>query len=62
MVFERGNRKLQIEYLALFEKFKKELAKQKKKLQGDNAAACRTAVNTWLDKIVRAREDLEEKF
>ena len=60
--FERGSKKLQTEYLALFEKFKKDLAKQKEKLQCDNAAACRTAVNTWLEKIVRAREDLEEKF
>lgn len=60
--FERGSKKLQAEYLALFEKFKKELAKQRKKLQGNNAAACRTAVNTWLEKIVRAREHLEEKF
>ena len=60
--FERGSIKLQSEYLALFEKFKKDLTKQKEKLQGDNAAACRTAVNTWLEKIVRAREDLEEKF
>ena len=60
--FERSSQKLQSEYLTLFEKFKKDLAKQKEKLQCDNAAACRTAVNTWLEKIVRAREDLEEKF
>lgn len=60
--FERGSKKLQTEYLALFEKFKRELAQQKKKLQGNNAAACRTAVNTWLEKIVRAREDIEENF
>ena len=31
--FERGDKKLQAEYLELFEKFKSELAKQKKKLQ-----------------------------
>lgn len=61
-VFGLGSKKLQAEYLALFEKFKRELAKQKKKLQSNNAAAYRTAVNTWLEKIVRAREDLEEKF
>lgn len=60
--FERGSKKLQSEYLALFERFKKDLAKRKEKLQGDNAAACRMAVNNWLEKIVRAREDLEEKF
>ena len=60
--FERGSKKLQDEYLALFEKFKSDLADQKEKLQGDNAAACRTNVNTWLEKIIRARSDLEKKF
>lgn len=28
----------------------------------DSAAACRTAANTWLKKIVHAEEDLEEKI
>ena len=60
--FELGSKKLQAEYLALFEKFKRDLADQKEKLQGDNAAACRTNVNTWLEKIIRARNDLEKKF
>ena len=60
--FERGSKKLQSDYLALFEKFKKDFAKQKERLQGENAAACRMVVNTWLKKIVRAREDLEEKI
>ena len=60
--FERGSKKLQAEYLALFEKFKRELAKQKKKLQGDNAASCRTRVNTWLNKIIDERSELERKF
>lgn len=60
--FERGSKKLQDEYLALFEKFKNDLAEQKEKLQGDNAAACRTSVNTWLEKNIRARSDLEKKF
>lgn len=60
--FEGGSKKLQAEYLALFEKFKSELAKQKKKLQGENAATSRATDNTWLEKIVRVREDLEEKF
>ena len=60
--FERGSKKLQAEYLALFEKFKGELAKQKKKLQGDNAAASRAKVNTWLNKIIDERSELEGKF
>lgn len=60
--FERGSKKLQAEYLALFEKFKKELAKQKKKLQGENAATSRTKVNTWLNKIIDERAELERKF
>ena len=60
--FERGSKKLQAEYLALFEKFKSELAKQKKKLQGDNAAASRARVNTWLNKIIDERAELERKF
>ena len=50
--FERGSKKLQSEYLALFEKFKKELAKQKKKLQGENVTTSRTKVNTWLNDII----------
>ena len=61
-IFRNATPKLQSEYLALFEKFKSDLAEQKEKLQGDNAAACRTNVNTWLEKIVRARSDLEKKF
>lgn len=60
--FERGSKKLQAEYFALFEKFKKELAKQKKKLQGENAATSRTKVNTWLNKIIEERVELEGKF
>lgn len=60
--FERGNKKLQAEYLELFEKFKRELAKQKKKLQGDTAATSRTKVNTWLNKIIDERAELEKKF
>ena len=60
--FERGSKKQQDEYLALFEKFKGELAKQKKKLQGDNAAASRARVNTWLNKIIDERAELERKF
>ena len=60
--FERGSKKLQAEYLALFEKFKGELAKQKKKLQGDNAAASRARVNTWLNRIIDERAELEGKF
>ncbi|MDE6727432.1 MAG: hypothetical protein K2J80_05780 [Oscillospiraceae bacterium] len=60
--FERGSKKLQAEYLTLFEKFKKELAKQKKKLQGNNAATSRTKVNTWLNKIIDERANLERKF
>ncbi|MDE6729123.1 MAG: hypothetical protein K2J80_14480 [Oscillospiraceae bacterium] len=60
--FERGSKKLQDEYLALFEKFKRELTKQKKKLQGDNAAASRARVNTWLNKIIDERAELERKF
>lgn len=60
--FERGSKKLQSEYLALFEKFKRELAKQKNKLQGNNAAACRTTINTWLNKIIDERAELERKF
>ncbi|MDE7361774.1 MAG: hypothetical protein K2N38_07560 [Oscillospiraceae bacterium] len=61
-IFRNASLKLQSEYLALFEKFKSDLAEQKEKLQGDNAAACRTNVNTWLEKIIRARSDLEKKF
>ncbi|MBD5383989.1 MAG: hypothetical protein HDR72_03195 [Ruminococcaceae bacterium] len=61
-IFKNASPKLQSEYLALFEKFKSDLAEQKEKLQGDNAAACRTNVNTWLEKIIRARNDLEKKF
>lgn len=60
--FERGSKKLQSEYLALFEKFKSELAKQKKKLQGNNAATSRTRVNAWLNKIIDERAELERKF
>ena len=60
--FERGSKKLQDEYLALFEKFKRELAKQKTKLQGNNAAASRARVNTWLNKIIDERAELERKF
>lgn len=60
--FERGSKKLQAEYLALFEKFKRELAKQKKKLQCNNAATSRTRVNTWLNKIIDERAELERKF
>ena len=60
--FEHSSKKLQDEYLALFEKFKRELAKQKKKLQGDNAAASRARVNTWLNKIIDERAELERKF
>ena len=60
--FERGSKKLQAEYLALFEKFKRELAKQKKKLQGENVATSRTKVNTWLNKIIDERAELERKF
>lgn len=60
--FERGSKKLQAEYLALFEKFKRELARQKKKLQGDNAATSRARVNTWLNKIIDERAELERKF
>ena len=44
-IFRNASPKLQSEYLALFEKFKSELAKQKKKLQGNNAAASRARVN-----------------
>ena len=61
-IFRNASPKLQSEYLALFERFKSDLAEQKEKLQGDNAAACRTNVNTWLEKIIRARSDLEKKF
>ena len=61
-IFRNASPKLQSEYLALFEKFKSDLADQKEKIQGDNAAACRTNVNTWLEKIIRARSDLEKKF
>ena len=61
-IFERGNKRLQSEYLALYEKFKNELAKQKKKLQGKNAAMCRARVNTWLSNISRERAELEGKF
>ena len=60
--FKRGSQKLQDEYLALFEKFKSELAKQKKKLQGDNAAANRARVNAWLNKIIDKRLEHERKF
>lgn len=60
--FERGSKKLQAEYLALFEKFKRDLAKQKKRLQGSNAATSRTKVNTWLNKIIEERVELEGKF
>lgn len=60
--FECGNKKLQAEYLALFKKFKRELAKQKKKLQGDSAAASRARVNTWLNKIIDERSELEQRF
>lgn len=60
--FRNAIPKLQSEYLALFEKFKSDLADQKEKLQSDNAAACRTNVNIWLEKIIRARSDLEKKF
>ena len=60
--FERGSKKLRGEYLALYEKFKSELATQKKKLQGDNAAASRARVNAWLNKIIDERKDLERKF
>ena len=41
---------------------KRELTKQKKKLQGDNAATSRTKVNTWLNKIIDERSELERKF
>ena len=61
-IFRNASPNLQSEYLALFEKFKSDLAEQKEKLQGDNAAACRTNVNIWLEKIIRARNDLEKKF
>ena len=61
-IFRNASPKLQSEYLALFEKFKSDLAEQKEKLQGDNAAACRTNVNTRLEKIIRDRSDLEKKF
>ncbi|MDE7362027.1 MAG: hypothetical protein K2N38_08855 [Oscillospiraceae bacterium] len=61
-IFRNASPQLQSEYLALFEKFKSDLADQKEKLQGDNAAVCRTNVNTWLEKIIRARSDLEKKF
>lgn len=60
--FERGSKKLQAEYLALFEKFKRDLAKQKKKLQGDNAATIRSKVTTWLNDISEERVELERKF
>ncbi len=60
--FECGSKKLQAEYLALFKKFKSDLAKQKKKLQGDNSAASRAKVNTWLNKIIDERAELERKF
>ena len=60
--FRNASLKLQSEYLALFEKFKSDLADQKEKLQSDNATACRTNVNNWLEKIIRARSDLEKKF
>ena len=60
--FKHGSKKLQDKYLALFEEFKKELPKQKIKLQGENAVACRTKANAWLEKKVSARKDLEKKF
>ena len=61
-IFRNASPKLQSEYLALFEKFKSELAKQKKKLQGNNAAARRARVNTWLNRIIDERSELERKF
>ena len=61
-IFRNASPKLQSEYLALYEKFKSDLADQKEKLQGDNAAACRTNVNIWLNKIIDERKDLERKF
>ena len=60
-IFRNASPKLQSEYLALFEKFKSDLADQKEKLQGDNAAVCQTNVNTWLEKIIRTRSNLEKK-
>ena len=47
---------------ALKKEFQNELAKQKKKLQGKNAAMCRARVNTWLSNISRERAELEGKF
>ncbi|MDE6710774.1 MAG: hypothetical protein K2J76_09835 [Oscillospiraceae bacterium] len=61
-IFRDTSPKLQSEYLALFEKFKSELAKQKKKLQGNNATVSRARVNTWLNKIIDERAELERKF
>ena len=61
-IFRNASPKLQSEYLALFEKFKSELAKQKKKLQGNNATVSRARVNAWLNKIIDERSELERKF
>ncbi|MDE7361421.1 MAG: hypothetical protein K2N38_05755 [Oscillospiraceae bacterium] len=60
--FRNASLKLQSEYLTLFEKFRSDLADQKEKLQSDNAAACRTNVNIWLNKIIDERKELERKF
>ena len=60
--FRNASPKIQSEYLALFEKFKSELAKQKKKLQRDNTATSRARVNAWLNKIIDERSELERNF
>ncbi|MCM1275790.1 MAG: hypothetical protein NC299_10565 [Lachnospiraceae bacterium] len=60
--FRNASEKLQTEYLALFEKFKTELAKKNEKLKSKDDSVQRQAMNKWLDKISQSRKDLEGRI
>ena len=61
-LFEKASTKLQGEYLALFEKFKSELAGHNKKLKTKDSPARRQSMNKWIEKISDERKMLESKF
>ena len=61
-LFEKASTKLQGEYLALFEKFKSELAGHNKKLKTKDSPARRQSMNKWIEKISDERKTLESKF
>lgn len=61
-LFEKASTKLQGEYLALFEKFKSELAGHNKKLKTKDSPARRQSMNKRIEKISDERKTLESKF